>query len=163
MSKVYLAGPISGLTYDDAEDWRNSVRTQLKHKGIDCYSPLRNKQHLRNIGIIEQSYASTPLSTDRGIMTRDHWDCQTADLIFVNLLGTTRVSIGTVMEIAWGFAYRKPIVLVMEKENNLHDHPMIREAVGFHTDNLNYGIDLTASILLPDNSATTTLQFYTGI
>jgi hypothetical protein len=116
--KVYLAGPIAGLTFDGAQDWRDEV-TEMLASEIACYSPLRNKQFLRNSGVITQTAYANPMASDRGIMTRDHFDCQTSDAIFVNLLGAERVTIGTVMEIAWGFAYRKPVVVAMEPTNNL--------------------------------------------
>lgn len=148
--KVYLAGAISGLAFDDAQDWRAYVRGALEPTGIDAYSPLRQKHFLENVGPIDPngSYGVWPLSTDRGIMTRDHFDCQSSDLIFVNLLGATRVSIGTVMEIAWAFAYRKPLVMAME-DGNLHDHPMIREAIGYRVPTLDHAIAVTQAILLP--------------
>jgi nucleoside 2-deoxyribosyltransferase len=147
--KVYLAGPIAGLTFDDAQDWRADV-TEMLAPQIECYSPLRNKQFLRDHGVISTGQYTSPMATDRGIMTRDHWDCQTSDAIFCNLLGTTKVTIGTVMEIAWAFSYRKPLVVVMERNNNLHDHPMIREAIGYRTDSMNEAIAITRAVLLHD-------------
>jgi Nucleoside 2-deoxyribosyltransferase len=147
MSKVYLAGPISGLPYAQAQVWRNVVADSLGPM-IECYSPLRCKDYLRVHGALEGSYEGNPLSTDRGIMTRDHWDCMTCDLVFANLLGATeRVSIGTAMEIAWAHAYRKPLVLVIEDAGNIHDHPMIREAVGFRVSTIAQGLETTRAIL----------------
>jgi nucleoside 2-deoxyribosyltransferase len=149
--KVYLAGPISGLTYGEGQDWRSYVKAKLWKWDIEGYSPLRCKDYLSGAGVLEQSYEETPLSTDRGIMTRDFNDCQTADLIFVNFIGAApgRVSIGTVMEIAWGYSMRKPVVCVMDKTGDLHDHPMIREALGFRFTNLDQAIAATRAILLP--------------
>ena len=142
---IYLAGPISGLTYDGSEEWRNQFKSWMPPE-IACYSPLRSKDYLRAEGILEQSY-SQPLSSDRGIMTRDHFDCSRVDLIVCNLLGTKRVSIGTVMECAWAFAYRKPLVMIMEDEN-VHDHPMIRETIGFRVATLEDAALLVQSVLL---------------
>jgi nucleoside 2-deoxyribosyltransferase len=68
-------------------------------------------------------------------------------LVFINLLGTKKVSIGTVMEIAWADANRIPIVLVMEKEGNLHDHAMINECVGFRVSTIREGIEIAKAIL----------------
>lgn len=146
--KVYLAGPISGLTYGVAQSWRDYAQDRLS-PDIAAFSPLRRKQYLSNRGIIEQSYEDAPLSTDRGINTRDHFDCKTSDLILCNLLDVERVSIGTVMEIAWAFAYRVPLVLAIAKSGSVHDHPMIRECTGFRTDELDHAIDMTKAILLP--------------
>lgn len=151
--RVYLAGPIRGLTYDESQNWRNYVVEQMPAE-IACYSPLRAKGFLRKHGRLglggaaSDTYPENPLSTAHGIMTRDHFDCMNSDLIFCNLLDATSVSIGTVMEIAWSFAYRKPLIVCVEP-GNLHDHPMIREATGFACDTLEQGISLAQTILLP--------------
>jgi hypothetical protein len=81
-----------------------------------------------------------------------------ADVLLVNLLGAERVSIGTVMEIAWADAVRVPVVLVMEpsaEENtglvpskgNVHEHAMIRECVGFRVQTLDEGLNVVKAIL----------------
>lgn len=143
---VYLAGSISGKTYDESELWRNEFKEAVSPH-IICFSPLRHKQYLRSIGIIEQSY-SEPLSTDRGILTRDHFDCSRADLIVCNLLDLTRISIGSIMECAWAFAYRKPLILIMG-DAAVHDHPMLRGITDFRVDCVAHAAELSLSILLP--------------
>jgi nucleoside 2-deoxyribosyltransferase len=147
MLSCYLAGPISGLNYDSAQGWRTQASEQLAPE-IICYSPLRAKSWLRQHGVIEGAYPDHPLSNARAILTRDHFDCMRADLIFCNLLDVDRVSIGTVMEIAFAYAYRKPLVMCI-RPGSVHDHPMITEATGFTCDNLADGIDLVRTILLP--------------
>ena len=150
MKKCYLAGPIARKTYDESEQWRDYVKERLPEE-IKCYSPLRAKQFLRDhglIGVTQDTYDENPLATAKGIMTRDHFDCFTSDLILCNLLGATSVSIGTVIEIAFSYAYRKPLVVCIEK-GNIHNHPMIREATGYSCDNLDEAIHIVKSILLP--------------
>jgi nucleoside 2-deoxyribosyltransferase len=152
--KVYLAGPITGLTYGQGQDWRQYV-SQRFSKGILGYSPLRAKQYLDNGHIITDNQdelimhgdLSAALSSDKGICARDRYDCKTADLILMNLLGATRVSIGTMVEIGWATAYDKPIVLVMEAEGNLHDHMMVR-TLPFIVRNLDNAIKVVNAILL---------------
>jgi nucleoside 2-deoxyribosyltransferase len=147
--KVYLAGPITGLTFGNAQSWREYAKDRLS-PDIDAFSPLRQKDFLANHGVLDQSYSDSPLSTDRGINTRDHHDCKTSDLILCNLLDAHRVSIGTVMEVAWSFAYRVPLVMVMPESGGVHDHPMVRECIGFRTDCLDHALDITMAILLPN-------------
>lgn len=165
---VYLAGPISGLSYDDSNNWRAEVRDQLLRSGIKCASPLRAKVYIRDAAAVAGQrgepftidQASTAIddndmdapavramSNSRGITTRDRFDCLNCDVLFVNLLGTKKVSIGTVMEIAWADALRKPIVLVIEDKDNLHDHAMIRECVGFRVSTIREGIEIVKAIL----------------
>jgi nucleoside 2-deoxyribosyltransferase len=153
---VYLAGPISGCTYDEATDWRDEVQKQLLRSGIRAVSPLRAKVYLRECsGPIADSYESDEfdqevfgnMSTPHGITTRDRFDCMNTSVLFVNLLGTERVSIGTCMEIAWADAMRIPSVIVMEKNGNQHDHAMINECTGFRVSTIREGVEVIKAIL----------------
>jgi nucleoside 2-deoxyribosyltransferase len=145
---IYLAGPITGMSYDSATDWRAQVKTLLE-PDIDCFSPLRSKQYLLNQTSIKDTYDEYVLSTQRGIFLRDFHDCRVRDLLFVNLLNTSKVSIGTVMEIAWGAAFQKPIVLIMEKNDNIHEHALIREACPIRVETIEEAIFATRALLLP--------------
>lgn len=152
--KVYLAGAISGLTYDEGQDWRHEAVELLAAHGIVGFSPLRAKDYLKNHGVLEQSYyiknqPCATLSTDRGIITRDRWDVSSADAVLFNLLGAKRVSIGTCIEMGWADAWRKPTVFVLEPEGNVHEHPMVREVTGFRVSSLEEGIQVLVRILNP--------------
>lgn len=149
---LYLAGPITGTTYGECTDWRQYVQDNLPEEIIGM-SPLRAKQYLKNENDIADQYQDdlSVLSTQRGIFARDTWDATRCDGVFVNLLGTTRrVSIGTVMEIAWAWHARNPIILVMEI-GNIHDHSMLREACPFRVDTIEEGINVAKALFLPTN------------
>jgi nucleoside 2-deoxyribosyltransferase len=161
MKKNYLAGPISGLTYEGAQDWRTYFSNKISPE-IACFSPLRGKDYLKMRGPLEGSYAEFPLSTDRGITVRDRTDCMGADLVVFNMLGATRVSIGTMVEFGWADAARVPSVLVMEKTGNIHDYPMVREIAGFRVDNLEDAIAISEIVLLPNSKASRPLGDATG-
>lgn len=126
---VYLAGPISGHTLDEANDWRIKAAEYLNSYDIGVLSPLRGKNcYLKDLvgnGTIADHYNNKLLSTQRGITVRDRNDVMTCDAILANLSDSKKVSIGTVMEIAWADMLRKPIVVVMD-ESNVHWHAMIR-------------------------------------
>lgn len=147
MKTVYLAGPISGLSFDGATDWREEAIKYLKRFDIKGLSPLRGKEYLKKEKEIKDSYENTALSSSRGIYTRDRYDCMTCNVILVNLLGAKRVSIGTVMEMAWTDSIKTPIVAIMEKEGNPHDHAMVKEAIGFRVETLKEGLDIVTTIL----------------
>jgi nucleoside 2-deoxyribosyltransferase len=145
---VYLAGGITGLTLEEASAWRERIANKFP-KDIIVISPLRGKSYLKTIvgeGTVKDHYDNKLLSTSRGITTRDRNDVTRCDAILVNLLGATKPSIGTIMEIAWADMLRKPIVVVMEPEN-VHQHAMIKESVGFITDNLDEAVDLVIQLL----------------
>ncbi len=152
MKKLYLAGPITSLTYEECTAWRDVVSRELTPCGIECYSPLRFKEFLAGKGeLLAMGHPTKALSTPRGIMTRDHNDVYTCDAMLVNLLGARIPSIGTIAEVAWSFAYKKPCVVVMEPEGNPHQHVFITEAAGYIVPTLEEAIHIAKSILLPAN------------
>jgi nucleoside 2-deoxyribosyltransferase len=123
--KVYLAGPISGHSYGNVTNWREYSKEYLKDNGILGFSPMREKHYLSEENKIQDSYSQHTMSSITGINVRDYNDTKTSDAILVNLLDSgQRVSIGTVMEIAWARAFQIPVVIVME-EDNIHQHAML--------------------------------------
>jgi nucleoside 2-deoxyribosyltransferase len=146
IKSVYLAGPITGCSYNEATDWRRYVANKLR-PGVDCLSPLRGKEYLSQEGEIKGSYEDTVLSSAKAIMSRDRFDVMRADAVFINFLGAKKASIGTVMEIAWANYMHKPIVVAMEKSGNPHDHPMIMEACPFVVDNIDNAVEVLKHIL----------------
>lgn len=158
---VYLAGPISGLTEKEATGWRQAAKAVLAPHGITCLSPLRANVHLRNneglldandnLSDTQESVNSgcqiLAMSTQRGVVERDKFDCVNADVILVNLLGSKKVSIGTMIEIGWANANGIPIILVIEEENNCHEHAFVRECSGFRTKSIDEGVAIVKAIL----------------
>lgn len=148
---VYLAGQISGLNYAGATEWRDDVIRQFEEVGVKGLSPMRCKEYLAGMVDLDKNCveygAINCLSSPRGIMTRDRFDCTRCDVLLVNLLGADRVSIGTVMEIAWADLSRIPIVCVMEP-GNVHEHAMVGEALGYRVHTLQEAVDIVKAILL---------------
>lgn len=122
--KVYLAGPITGGSYGEVTDWRDNTRKTLWESSISGLSPMRGKSYLSKEERVADSYADHTMASINGINVRDFNDVKRSDAVLVNFIGCTRVSIGTVMEIAWARAMQKPVVIVMDKDN-MHDHSML--------------------------------------
>ena len=149
---VYLAGGIAGLAGFHATAWRTFAASALSIRGVECLDPMRAKHKLSQQAIIGHNFKDYEQNgaffTSRGIMTRDFNDVRRCDALLVNLLNLTKPSLGTIMELAWAFAFQKPAVVVIEKEGNPHDnHPMIHEAMPFRVETLDEGIDAVAVIL----------------
>lgn len=147
--KLYLSGPIAGLSFDDAEDWRQHVIKTIDPR-IICYSPLRAKEFLRELETIEPDNVArfdSPFVTDSAITTRDRFDCMGSDLMLVNLMGAERISVGTMIELGWADAARVPVVLAMEK-GNAHEHPIVHGVCGFRVHDLDSAIRAAELILL---------------
>src|SRR4051794_28218363 len=89
---VYLAGPISGLNYEGATDWRDYAKLMLRAWGIKALSPLREQEHMKSIGVFSDAGTETerlqsPMSTPKGLTIRDRWDAMRCDVLLVNLVG----------------------------------------------------------------------------
>lgn len=147
---VYLAGPISGLNYKGATEWRETVIKELDDVGIKGLNPMRAKDYLKNMENLDKNCVEyghlNVMSSPKGITTRDRWDATRSDMLLVNMLGADRVSIGTVMEIAWADLSRTPIVLAME-EGNPNEHAMLESVVGFRVNTLEEAVDIVKAAL----------------
>lgn len=154
MGKVYLAGQISGLSYGGATDWREWATAELAKVGVEGLNPMRAKKYLSAMEDLDANCreygAINPLSSPKGILMRDRWDATRCDILLANLLGADRVSIGTVMEIAWADLSRTPIILVAE-DGDHHDHAMINEACGIKVPTLEQAIEICKAFLGKDD------------
>jgi nucleoside 2-deoxyribosyltransferase len=143
-----MAGPITGLSYDSCNDWRNYVSERLNTSKIECLNPMRGKQFLQevnNIEAITEQYQN-PITTHKAITRRDMFDTLRSACLFVNLLGSTRVSIGTCMELAWAYQNQIPTIVLMEKDN-IHRHAMLNETCTYIVDTLDQGINLVKFLM----------------
>jgi nucleoside 2-deoxyribosyltransferase len=165
--KIYLCGPITGLTYDAARlGWRKEFQDRLVQGAhslhIEAFSPMRSKAFLEG----EKSLSGDPkmyahvMATTAGIITRDRYDVQTCDLMVANLLGAERVSIGSMVEYGWADAFRKPIITIIEPEGvlpekpgdttmglNSHWHAFVTGLSGYIVHTVEDAVDVAASVL----------------
>lgn len=146
--KVYLAGPITGQSFQQTTNWRNETKEFLSQHSITGISPLRGKEYLKKEDSIKDNYPNHIMSSITGINVRDYNDVKTADALLVNFLDSNdKISIGTIMEIAWARAFQIPIVIVME-ENNPHNHGMLTFG-NLVVNTLEEGMELILMILKP--------------
>lgn len=112
MSKplVYLAGPIAARTYEGAVSWRESVRAALA-PDIGCLSPMRGKESIQfTPGLPGVEYhVRDVLVSHRTIVARDFSDVIRCDLVLMDLT-LSGPSIGTMVELGWAHACRKPVI-----------------------------------------------------
>lgn len=150
MRYVYLAGPITGLSYSEANSWREEF-AKLLPEDITARSPLRGKAFL---GLQDKKKTKSTIVSDKGITMRDKYDCCNSDAVVFNFLGASTISIGTCIEVGWASACNKPMVLIMEKPTkeieNVHEHIIIREVCGYHVTTVEEAADLI-SIMLSDS------------
>ena len=153
MPRVYLAGPIASKDWAGATGWRELATLWLAPE-IQCFSPLRGKRAYlppEGVTITAQTfnYVDHPLTRASGIVGRDRNDVRTADLVIANLLDSVEKPTGTAIEFGWADAWRIPIILIIEREGSVADHPMLRQIAEFHVETLAEACTLARSILIP--------------
>lgn len=127
MSKVYvyLAGPVSGATSQEATGWREGVQGALRriHPDIIGVSPVRyepimdGETHLR-VGEYNQELCNQ-------IVAKNRLDVKRCDLLLAYL---PSLSTGTLQEIGWAYGMEKPIIVVSPLASVLY-HPVIMGSV----------------------------------
>ena len=113
--KIYLAGKMTGLSYENMQGWRfefeDRVNKYVKASDItyrvnvfnpcDYYNPLSNEY-----------------KTEREVMDFDIYNLKKSDIVVVNL--NSQDSIGTAMEIAIARDNGIPIVALCKNDDRLH-------------------------------------------
>lgn len=140
--KLYMCGPITGLTYNESLEYRKHLEERLQDLGFETFCPMRGKAFLeQDMGNkkLPNSFAHTknshlPFVNEQSIFMRDRFDVLNSDMIIANFLPVETVeienqivSIGSVFEIAWAMDYNIPVIAIMTK-NNIHQHLFIRRA-----------------------------------
>ena len=105
---VYLAGQITGLSYDEASAWRNEATDYLTAMGFSVFNPLRDRDMAA-----PPSYV-VPFK-------RDVEDIKQADYVLAYQLE----SVGTLIELGMAYAQGKYIVLVAPST-----HPFLQGVAG---------------------------------
>ena len=169
MHKIYLAGPITGCSWGESEDWRDAFK-KFEIPNVECYSPLRGKEYLKGDRMIADSYMQHRMSTAKAIMVRDAFDVRTCDAVVVNFQGAQRVSIGTVMEVAWAWDRNKPVIAIFDDPvvttvlgeptptgtpatitvtRDIHEHAMLNEAISWKVYNLEDAAEICRLLFNP--------------
>lgn len=107
---VYLAGPISRVTFRQATEWRDEATRLLKEMSINTLDPMYGKQP-------PAGGQDTPINQGDSLglspeetFNRDMHDIDQCDMLLVNL-GDYVGSIGTPFEIGRAWAEGKPVVV----------------------------------------------------
>jgi nucleoside 2-deoxyribosyltransferase len=140
---VYLCGPMSGLTLQEAREWRDYATSFLRTYGIETLDPCRHSvddaRVMDNWGV-----EGNPMLTGKALVTMDRADVRRCDLLLCNFLLAKKPGIGSLMELAWADLLGKPIVLVMEERGNFNDHAFVREICGIQFTEFQSALDAVA-------------------
>lgn len=153
---VYLSGPITGLTYEEARfGWRSEFALHLHSFGkwgqsIRVLSPMRHEGHLAELkGPIEKAYPENLFSSPKMIVAKDFLDVKASDIVIANLIGATKASIGTMVELGYAKALGKTIIVIMEEGDwpNPHRHPFVTELADAVAPSVKRAAEIVSSLL----------------
>jgi len=125
--KIYLAHPISGLSYDEVVSYYKDVEEKLKRMGYEVYHPMIAKGCLRNEKKFSKSDYQHPVTANHAVKERDKWMVKHVDVILVDFTGAKEVSIGCVSELAWADDTPTVYSVVILPKDNVHNHAFIKE------------------------------------
>ena len=140
---IYLAGPIAGLTEEEATTWRHDVNFMLPDNIIGI-SPLRCEPVKPGMTYTTPGAVDKMWSDPRAINAKNWLDTESSDLVLAYLpkqMNDRRPSIGTIIEIGWTLGLKKPLIVVSD-DKQLLNHPLIECNAAWRLDNLDDAVEV---------------------
>lgn len=160
-ARIYLAGPITGLSYGEARHgWREEIAkmASAQYPQLDMFSPMRSKNFLertRKIKGTADSYGAATFGQASGILGRDYNDVKSSQVVIANFLGAKVGSLGTAAEFGFAHALQIPVVMIIEKpddpelKTNPHRHVFMEEIATYIVHDLEEALMVAASLVTP--------------
>lgn len=101
--RVYLSGPITGATDEEATEWRHEAEEVLERGDIYTLNPMR------------RDYRGDPVSHLPNLVEDDKIEIEMCDIVLVNFLGP---SVGTSMEMIYAWERGKRVITVCAEDTN---------------------------------------------
>ncbi len=115
---IYLAGQVSGLSYLAVMKRRSEIAAMFPAH-ISVLNPLDHQEYLKGVEVI------TPFMGDSDeIIVECFWMINYCDLVLVDLIGATQISVGACVEIGYAMRACIPIVAMIGADD-IHQHPFI--------------------------------------
>lgn len=159
MRRVYLGGPIDGLSYEEATEWRSYAKNRFAEYGVVGVDPMRGKEHLAELNkAIDNNDLPKHFTTNPTYLAdRDILDITQSDMMLANFHvyvkhSTTLVigdkeSNGTIWEMGLARGQHKPVIGVCSLEFSLRRHPLINRGVSLWIESLDVAIEACVSML----------------
>ena len=122
--KIYLAGKMSGLSFNEMNEWRNEAVSKLYNEADYCGKSIKVVNPVTYYNFEEKRH-----QTEIEVKEFDLTHVITSDIIIVNLVGLSD-SIGTIIELHDAYYHHKiPVIAFGEK--NLYDnlHPWVQNEI----------------------------------
>lgn len=121
--KIYLAGAMSGLTYEEMNAWRNKIARNIEfmEEIYECVIEVVNPVDYYN-------FRTPRHQTEREVMKYDLAHVKSSDIIVVNLSGLNS-SIGSCIELYEAYKNDIPVIAFGSDEDYKKLHPWVKEYV----------------------------------
>lgn len=136
---VYLGGPITGQTWDEAAAWRAQAGHQLMRAGWKFLDPMRGEQE--QFGFANDQALPSTFAGDREAALRDLFDIDRCEVMLVNLEGASRISVGTMCELGYAYGKNKYTITVLP-DDNPHEHLFVHSLSSAVVPSLDAALDL---------------------
>jgi len=131
---VYLSGPMTGCSFEEANEWRETAAHIFNSYGVETLSPMRGEDPNKH---------QMPAQT---MTARDRMDIKNCDLVLMNLSRATKISIGSMIELGWADLLQTPVVAVGDGDN-IHNHVMVNSIMAGTETDLSSAIELSLILL----------------
>lgn len=121
--KIYEAGKMSGLSYKEMNDWRESLKRLLNHYATYYSVNLTVVNPVDFYNFEEKAH-----KTEKEVFQFDMNHVKSSDIIIVNLKGLN-TSIGTVIELYEAYKRDIPVLALGTEEDYNALHPWIKEFI----------------------------------
>lgn len=119
--KVYLAGPILGMTPEAAYAWRYETSDSLREAGYNVFIPKPTGCKVEDGVYVEDLEEGANVED---IFYEDYGELLTCGSVLANFLGAERVSIGTLIELTLAYELGKEVLVVTDL-GNVNNHPFM--------------------------------------
>ena len=121
--KIYLAGRMSGFTYEEMNQWRVDISKIINHMADyhECIVDVINPVNYYN-------FENPKHQNEKEVMKYDLAHVKTSNIIVVKLDGLNN-SIGSCIELYEAYKNDIPVIALGTKEEYEELHPWIRECI----------------------------------
>ena len=123
--KIYLAGKMNGLSYEDMNAWRKEIKEKLKE--ITYYTTISNVTVINPVDFY--NFQEVKHQNDIEVQNFDLNHVVSSDVIVVNIDGLSD-SIGTIIELHDAYYHNKiPVIAFGDKAEYDKLHPWIKNNI----------------------------------
>lgn len=125
--RIYLGGPVAGLTWDEAIGWRRKFAAKLRRHGFEPLLPCEEERAARNMGPLPAADNTAPGCSNEEVFYRDLHMLGASSAVIANLREAQRPSLGTMWEIGYAFAAGIPVIVTVQP-SSCHWHAFIEQS-----------------------------------